>query len=78
MNGNKLTALGWWTFANLIAAATLFTFPAMGPCFQGVEGAVCRAQSSAFTKWLPISEVLAYTFSLNRFYFRCRSWQLFT
>jgi hypothetical protein len=60
MNGNKLIALSWWTFAYVIVAGALFAFSASGDCLQGADGAACRHQSSAFTQWLLIGEVLIY------------------
>lgn len=60
MNGNKLIALSWWTFAYIILAGALFAFSASGDCFQGADGAACRHQSSVFSQWLLIGEVLIY------------------
>lgn len=40
---------------SLIVAGTLFAFSIMGDCFQGAEGAACRAQNNAFTEWLLIA-----------------------
>jgi hypothetical protein len=72
MNGNKLIALSWWTFAYVVAAGALFAFSAMGDCLQGAEGAACRAQSNAFTERLLIAEVLAYAVLTWALFFRRR------
>jgi hypothetical protein len=60
MNGNKLIALCWWTFAYMIVAGALFAFSASGDCLQCADGDACRNQSSAFTHWLLIAEMLTY------------------
>lgn len=72
MNGKKLIAFGWWTFAYFIVAAALFTITSMGDCFQGAEGAACRAQSSTFTRWLITSEILTYALLTWAIFFRRR------
>jgi hypothetical protein len=72
MNGKKVIAITWWTFAYVILAGALFAFSAMGDCLQGPEGAACRAQSSAFTEKLIIIEVLAYLVLTWLLFFRRR------
>lgn len=70
MNGNKVIALSWWTFAYIIGAGALFAFSAMGDCLQGAEGAACRAQSNAFTEWLLIVAALFYVIVTWAIFFR--------
>ena len=72
MNGNKLIALGWWTFAYVILAGALFTIFAMGDCLQGAEGAACRARSNAFNTWLLFGLVLTYAMIPWSIFFRRR------
>lgn len=72
MNGNKLIALFWWTFAYIIVAGALFAFAASGDCLQGADGAACRDQSSAFTDWLLIAEAFAYSILTWAIFFRRR------
>lgn len=72
MNGRKVIAVSWWTFAYVIVAGALVTFSAMGDCLQGPAGASCRAQSRAFTNTLLISEVLAYMALTWLMFFRRR------
>ena len=72
MNGKKLIAVSWWTFAYVIFAWAMFAFSASGDCLQGLEGAACRAQSRAFTNTLLIGEVLAYAVFTWLLFFRRR------
>lgn len=72
MNGNKVVALSWWTFAYIIVAGALLTFSAMGDCLQGAEGAACTAKSNSFTEWLLVIEVLAYLILTWAMFFRRR------
>ena len=72
MNGNKLVALSWWTFAYIIVAGALFAFSTMGDCLHGVEGAACRAQSNVFTEWLLIGAAFFYVIVTWAIFFRRR------
>jgi hypothetical protein len=72
MNGNRLVALAWWTFAYVILAGVLFGFSAMGDCLQGAAGAACRTKSSAFDTWLLIGLVLTYAIITWSIFFRRR------
>jgi hypothetical protein len=60
VNGNRLIAICWWTFAYVLAAGAVFALFAAGDCLQGAEGAACRDQNNSLTSWLVVSEVLAY------------------
>jgi hypothetical protein len=72
MNGKRVIAISWWTFAYVILAGAIFAFSGMGDCLQGAEGAACRAQSNAFTETLIIVEVLTYPVLTWLLFFRRR------
>ena len=72
MNGNRLIALAWWTFAYAILAGLLLVFSAMGDCLQGAAGVTCRAKSSAFSNWLLVGLVLTYPVITWSIFFRRR------
>jgi hypothetical protein len=72
MNGKKLIAVSWWTFAYVILAWALFSFSALGDCLQGPEGAACRAQGGTFTDTLLLVEVFVYAALTWVLFFRRR------
>jgi hypothetical protein len=72
MNGKKVIAISWWTFAYVVAAGTLLTFSAIGDCLQGAQGAACRDQSNTVWATLLVALVLAYGLLTWLMFFRRR------
>lgn len=72
MNGNRLVALSWWTFAYMHMVGALFALLAGGECLQGAHGAVCRSKSNLFTEWLLVIEMLSYIILTWAIFFRRR------
>ena len=72
MNGKRLVALSWWTFAYIRVAGAVFAFSAGGDCLQGADGAACRAKSGTFTERLLVFEMLSYIILTWAIFFRRR------